>query len=724
MFGTRLRYVTIGRSENVLVTVLLAASLKQSLTISLGPDRPKKILASLSQQVGEKLVCAPGLEKEILMIRVKNVSWPVLKTKLAEVSWAQWRKREDEWVFERPQSLVRLHKEAVLRKRAAEFKSQIKAVNSRLTAWTPATLNQLLAKQSQAAETEFNAGVETKSAAIQAMLRTGIDTPAGRALTRVLALIDPAELASLSRNSMAVYSTRPTAVERKLPDGTGDVLKQFVVEHESYAAGIAGRKDLFAPVAYLDPRFNVAPDLPQATRFVIVIRRMFDGGPDANLSAVDADGRVVARAGFAFSEPSQNATPFKDLPAYPVTLSQTAKEFEAIYTVVSGRYGGDLGDRAAARKLAIEWIPTFIKSGEIEPMGFIVGDILSQTAKESSVNLVADLPDKLLTFMPMSRYEKDLQSRSLVERMASPFNNMTGKFADGWLELTPADPVSATEDRIDREALGAFSRQVAEKKRVTLDDLANYAVKVPGHICFESIDAMIAKIYANHDSMTGSGLANYYCANVLRFWGSLSAGQRTAIRKGEGFAAATLSAEAKFWLNEMVYNVPRAFATNWQTPLTVPPLSLERRNILESPYEGLPNGISGGSKIYGVAENATFLNLQMGSEDESGSSEPSTFGSWFGGAGWKLSGPDSPLRSIAYRMHPMFTLNIDFGNGYRHWTRLGDDIESWPEPGPYESLPEDVRKVIESSYDLAARRKAEAERKAKDRTIPPGPLSR
>lgn len=653
------------------------------------------------------------------MIRVKDASWDEIKRRIAKVAWAVWTKEGTDWALERPAALARLQTQGIIDRRAQLIGDEFAAKFKKVAPWSQSYLNGLLVNLSNLAEKSRTATRETKSATQTALISASIDAPAGRALRRVLPLMDPREIAAIGAEGQAVYSDHPTQMERRLPMGTAAVLRDFLSEQHDYAAEIERRNDLDPAIDFLDPRFNIVTGNPPASRFIVTFRRYGTGTLEATLTAVDRDGWCVATGRERLEVSRAVAAPFKDFPSKPLALSQQANDFRLIFTVVSGRYGGDIGDRDRAYQLARQWMPIFGDAAKTEPMRFIVGDAVERISKELGMNVVADLPDDLLTVMSFPQNGKDVTSRQLIDEITSWGMNTTGSFGDGWLELMPADPTIATVDRLDRSGMGNLARSIDAKKAAMVDDLADYAAGQPGDLCFRSIDQAFAATYSRGAGETGAGLANYYFATVLRFWGSLSPQQRTAIRSGGSIKVSGLSEPARHWLGEFIYGIPRAFATNFVTPFTQPPMSTARRNAKASPYEVLGDGIPTNSLITGEPISEPMLRVHVKDDEDDNDSTPEVLGGWFANEKWPLSGDKSPLLSVAYAYAPMVRISFDFGHGCTAWTQIGDDATSWSKWMKFDELPDGIRKRTEARYAEAATQKAKDDAKAKARAIPP-----
>jgi hypothetical protein len=710
----------VERSLYVVASLLAFFLLRSAQAFEIGPVTADKALSQISAQVGEHLVCSKGLSQEILMIRAQEANWEDLKARLAKVMSAQWSKKRDEWVLERPAHMSKSLAKDRLEMTAKVIEADVKSKLNQVVPWTRQYLTSIVTNMSTLAEKEHSSDSQARSEAYNALIDSGRTAPAGRALRRILASMDPAEIAAIGKDSNVVFATQPTQMERALPSKAQEILETFNEEQRQFALELERNTELFAPLTYLDPRLNVSTANGPATRFVVSMRRYGIAYMQVSLSAVDQKGWHIANTGDSLTTatsilPNQIQVPKKVIP-----LSDEAKEFEKIFLFRSYRYGGDLGDPSNLPQLIKKWAPIFSRPNLHEPMDFIVGPALDECAKAMQVNLVANLSDELLGWVPMTKWRQP-EAKDVLEQLARAYSNMKSERDGKWLQLMPLDPIKATEERLTRDVMGRLAADTYAAGHSTIDQLGRYAVAQPGDLCLDlgGLDSTYATLCDETGTSTGGGLGNVYYRTLLRVWGALTQEQRDSLRTGGTLRLADLTPTARHWLDEFVYGIPRAFAHNFVSPFDAPIDALSIRNIKRFPHEGLPNGLPAGTVIRGLprAENMIRVNQKVG---VSSTDSASTFGRLSGYSDTQFEGERSTVASYQFGVAQIIKLELTFGGGFSLWTELGDDPKSLSAPCSYSELPPALRQEIEAEYKKGEARRLEADAKAKARKIPPG----
>jgi hypothetical protein len=716
----RVRTPMVARNLNVIASFLAVLLLRPTYAFNVGPLPADKALAQISAQVGEHWVCSQALRQEILMIRAQEASWEDVKARIAKVMAAQWSKRRDEWVLERPAPMSKSLAKDRLDMTAKVIEADVKSKLNEVVPWTRQYLTGIVTNMSTLAEKEHSADKQTHNEAYNALIDSGRTAPAGRALRRILASMNPAEIAAIGKDSNVVFATQPTQMERALPGAAQEILQDFNEEQRQFAFELERNTELFAPLTYLDPRLNVSTANGPATRFVVSMRRYGIAYVQVSLSAVDQKGWNIASAGDSLTTATSTLPNQIEVPKKVIALSDEAKEFEKILVFRSYRYGGDLGDASNLPQLIKKWAPIFSRPNLREPMAFIVGPALDECAKAMQVNLVANLSDELLGWVPMTKWRQP-EAKDIVEQLARAYSNMNAERDGKWLQLMPLDPVKATEERLTRDIMGRLAADTYAAGHSTIDQLGRYAVAQPGDLCLDlgGLDSTYATLCDESGTSTGGGLGNVYYRTLLRVWGALTQEQRDSLRTGGTLRLTDLNPTARRWLDEFVYGIPRAFAHNFMSPFDAPIDSLSIRNIKRFPHEGLPNGLPAGTVIRGLprAENMIRVNHKVGI---SSTDSASTFGRLSGYRDTQFDGERSPVASYQYGVAQIIKLELTFGGGYSLWTELGDDPKSLSAPCSYSELPSALRQEIETEYKKGEARRLEADAKAKARKIPPG----
>ena len=179
--------------------------------------------------------------------------------------------------------------------------------------------------------------------------------------------------------------------------------------------------------------------------------------------------------------------------------------------------------RPSDELLAIVRHPT-----QFDPMGLTDGAYYVAFGKALNVPVAACIPDETINLGYMNE-PTDSGFISMVHGREVPIAK-----TKEWVEFSPADPHKARE-RSDRAALERLIAQFEQKGRVSLDELADYAL-VNRPISYDVVAAPARTILM--PSIEGGGLMGLMTGalsnwSVLRFYGSLDRSKRQALRRGE-----------------------------------------------------------------------------------------------------------------------------------------------------------------------------------------------
>lgn len=134
-----------------------------------------------------------------------------------------------------------------------------------------------------------------------------------------------------------------------------------------------------------------------------------------------------------------------------------------------------LNYRSGTKLPSPEMIQKVIRPDQFEPLSFVLGPALAETARRRGHGLVANLPDILMGEAEVRDGKVDLNELERRLALAAVRHDDTGP-----IELVvPGDPLRAREIRVDRHALASLASAVHAQGMLRLDDLANYAAATP-----------------------------------------------------------------------------------------------------------------------------------------------------------------------------------------------------------------------------------------------------
>lgn len=694
--------------------LLCALAISPNLDIDIPAMQATLAFEKLSAAVGQHWEVSRELAREIVVIKADEVSRDELKARLARVMGGEWERTTDGEKLVRPQRLSDAWRTAALRERTTSVATLIGEKFKSLPAWNAGTANQVVTGIAKAAEAAANAGPTKSSEARGALADSSGTAPCGRALITLLHDLPPQTIASLGADDQIVFSDPPTKKESALPASAEAVLNQLNVEQKAFNQIALERKDLYPAVDYLDPRFNLTPEDQPATRLVLILRRFAAGYMIASLQAADQSGTVIARASENLIVARPALEQEKSKSGGELAYSDRALSWDQLYMRRSGRYGGS--EKMDEAPLVAKWQESLSDEILHEPMAYSVDEEIRFVASDLKLNLIADLPDELLSSIPSMPAGGKASAADVMRRLQGAFRNCSLRVQDGWLEAEPVDRLKASHDRLDRTLLSELAKEVYKNQGINLDTLASYAFRQQSNLTFESLDQLIPRMFAKPEEEGASDQASVNSRVLLRLWGSLTSPERATLRQGGKFQLIDLPPASRKLVDDLVYDLRGSFAFTLQSPFSVDPASTMRRSIRAVPHEGLPNGLDAGTTLKGEPFVTTQLCFTTDREEVKAGSAASI--------AWDLATNKLAPDGVRYRMakREEIRLNFDFGNSFTAHADLHEDPSAWSAEVPYSELPQDIRATLETEFAKQSARIAAEEEKARKQTIPPSAL--
>lgn len=166
-----------------------------------------------------------------------------------------------------------------------------------------------------------------------------------------------------------------------------------------------------------------------------------------------------------------------------------------------------------------------------DPFTLVVSEALLQTADRDGRNLVACPDDFLLQLIEQAKYSLkpgEPLTKSILWGLC-PLGNTEIQEDDNWITVSPIDPLSATQTRADRTALGKFVRATEEKGYASIDECTAAAASMRTRVEPNFFQDYPSMLFAKNDLPSGDGL------DLLRFYASLgsAAGEGKEFKVGE-----------------------------------------------------------------------------------------------------------------------------------------------------------------------------------------------
>ncbi len=207
-------------------------ALSSRITYSTVAIPASKLADQLSTKTGFRLECAPQTKHEILVVRAREVKLQELLDRIAQATDGEWVRTPTGFRLERPAAKLRAEVDALIAARSAKFKTAIELLQKKTTELPPfddAAAKKLAERLSDA----IGGGSPSPPApgGMRTLPELASSAPAGRLLTRYVALLDPTFLAQLPTKHRVVFSSEPTKMQRPFPAGMDKLVVTFRQEY-------------------------------------------------------------------------------------------------------------------------------------------------------------------------------------------------------------------------------------------------------------------------------------------------------------------------------------------------------------------------------------------------------------------------------------------------------------------------------------------------------------
>lgn len=563
-----------------------AQDLTQRVTITIPAAPVAQVLQKISAQSSVRLEATQALANDVVAIRLKDVPLADALKQVASVVAGEWIQIEGGYRLNRSTSLDRAEQQAEIAARATRLREAIAKLADeakRAPAIDRETARQMIygpGNSQRGGSGEVRIEVQGSSGGpVRQVFSASAQTPATRAIHQVLALLDVNEIAAMPRGSRQVFAFTPTSVQRPLPSACRDVIANYVeaqrIWNEVLAeGGQSGRPSLFLGGS---PQATGTVQGRMAEALLVITRPTFGDGYQASLTVANEQGETMA-SGAAFIVPAPRPESNADsvqapAEAKPIALSTLSKEFVELVkgSVGSGRGVGvfrlalDVGDNnapvtvfssggneGAPPKISPAWRDRLLAPDKFEPLSTVPSEAVIGIAEALDLNLVACVPDSMLIPCARSFAGGELKPSDALRQALTTWG-LAREVREGWLILKPAEPYSARKQRVDRPTLGKMLRSLDARGTLTLDELAELALKQQEPPEFQGLGMLYFRLvnpaFADRQLMaTETGERD-----MLRLWGSSSAAQRQAMLRGQPIPFGTFDSAQREILRQMVY---------------------------------------------------------------------------------------------------------------------------------------------------------------------------
>jgi len=554
-----------------------------NLTLTVPAMPASKALEQLGATAHLTLTTSPQTAEDILTFRLTDVPAQEAMRRIADVDDATWKQEGETFRLIRTDKQARFEREREFNERVSKYVTAIKGRIQRLgemPAWNSNQANSLASKV-QSLLKSFNPHPQTTDWYRQASALSD-QAPIARAMGRIIAALDPKELAALPRMLKTVWSMNPTDIQRPMPSNLQSVVEQYVADQNEWSKAI-DKWHLTLPT-YGNTTYWVGgfsdfnKDAIRTVADVLLTGIPSERGDSVHfeLTTYDARGKRIAFAqdGIGYNGPihgseSKLAAASADEPA--LTVEGDAKTLaEAIF----------LG-RQSPKRLPPDFLAKLIRPDLYEPVSFLPGSQLLRAAEIKGANMVARLNDEMFANDYVDN-TKPMAVDQFLRRLA-----ITGAeydLKDGWLTVRPDHPLAGQAVRVDRKVLRDYLQRLSSGSALSLDEQARFAVLLPDYEV-NSMPSELASV------VRSSALTEYFDMNMLRLYGLLTESQKSSMIK-DGLSIGSLSSDEMECVKRLVYG-PR-IQLSYQLPRGSNDSSLSDLyfdGLLGEPTESLPNGL-------------------------------------------------------------------------------------------------------------------------------------
>ena len=561
------------------------ASSEKPLSITVQATSVSNALRELSAVSRVPLVATPHTAANIIAFRFQKVTLSEARLRIAEALHAEWIQNGQGYRLDRSNTQDLADQTRELNQAVENIRS---AINTRVEGyrhfpeWDDKEAEQL-ANRMETMFKQLSAGPVTPRKMRQA-LKLGPDGPIERALTSAVSHMDPETLAEIPLHGKGVWSNRPTAVQEPMPASVQPAIDDFVLAQKLWSQAAVNH----CIGAWLsNGRFGSENTPGEFSTFMspevgIVLltaeRSNSASGLTIQIAAFDESGLKISEAHDNFLPPPSHHD--LDQRVSDLVASEGNPMSEDAINLLNCHL--NKGPTNLDTKLLFK-----LNSPErFDPLCLCISPALTQISEWSGVNMVAYLPDSAFNSV-LSIPSDDLTARALLTSLGDSLSFTTH---DGWLIAKPIRPHESREDFANREILGKYLRLLMTGKPLSLDEQASIALALPDPKANPLPTSMVEFLPAEIDKTP------FPDRDTLRFYGMLSAEQRTALTMG-GLPISGMTAEALDCIKQMVYGAEEtvSYAKHDQSvvPTDVDKWVVANHNVglLRETTECLPMGI-------------------------------------------------------------------------------------------------------------------------------------
>lgn len=591
----------------VLCLCTCALAQEQRITLTVPGATPRNAIAQIAELTGEKLEVADNINLCTLVLRLDDVLLEDALSKIAEVTIGYWAKVGD-------RRILRLDQERTNSARAESLelmKTSIEEQNARalesLEPWETYR-HKLPGLATQIGE--VTAGGYTNNewyGKLEPLRESGVES---RLLVRIAAALSVDDMLDLESDERAVYSNRPTSMQRPMPAGAKAAIDQFQVEYAEWQRVAVESLQQYPVLVQPDPRLFVDVAESPPSHFVLdVIHLDYVDALMMYLHVYDDNGQQVSYATYRIPlTPTVASVQPLELP--DIELTPEELQFSAL---MSSLYNNFLPDGRSVGEVADTYLRRLSNADTDDPISYHPGPILLKAAKQSGRNLVALIPDAAFYQMASIRSPvmPGLSGASLEQLIHQDWRCSAAQ--DGvWLVVAPRNPEAARKNYLRREPLARLVRSFTADRSVSLESAFRYAKEQEGGLAFRDIEARLVWLASPIASNYGAdNLVSSLSESPLKFLGELSDEEFQSASTSRGVQIGLLNKDARDSLASWLFahrNRMWGIQHSRREPVPYNEYKFDTPSWIErNASDALPRGIPAGSTLRVWTEEKVLL---------------------------------------------------------------------------------------------------------------------
>ncbi|MFN3730357.1 MAG: hypothetical protein ACK4XJ_11695 [Fimbriimonadaceae bacterium] len=549
----------------------------------------KSLLAKLSAETGVRLEVAASMANEPIFLAVTDVPLAELMNRIAAATNGEWERAGEGYRLNRGTALTQKLRAQELAARAEMIKA---ALDRYLTTYrSTEVLDEASAKKSVEEQMKRRAEIaqqlqqqhNSRGDGVATQVRSSFTDsrmPAGPsrlAFELLMQTLRADELAKIEPGERVVFSSNPTRMQRAAIFDANRVASEYVRLNNivaNAARQVRATEDVSTNIQIQMPG-SVNPDAKPLTRIgkvlLVVTRRSHDPVLNLELRVFGTDGSMIDQYASALMLQPQGSGSAKVASEPKFEFSPLSRELLTLLTGQSPNTGGAFGavtiqtiagggsptmvfsssgGPVTAPKISDALLERLTKPEEFDPLSFYVADAFYALAKSSKKNVVASVPDSLFSVVAAGMARTNLDPETFSAE--SGFFGTKAQSDEAWLVVSAAEPWTAQQARIPREALGRTLRTALQKKYLTLDDLGTFASQLSAYRESNGVDQRYMDLVVPNSGMKYRTVMAQ-SLSALKLFSSLNLMQRNELGRSGRIPAASMSPAQIALLNQMVF---------------------------------------------------------------------------------------------------------------------------------------------------------------------------